>query len=246
MTNDSLTAVGLGPGDPELLTLKGLRAIQAAQLIFVPRSRGRGQSLALQVASPHIDPARQAVIELPLPMTRDAEVLESAWQAAAETIAAAFQELRVQGVVDRRGVYLLLGDPLLYGTFPYIQAALQRLCPAMAVEIVPGVTSFAAAAARIQQPLSAMAGRVAILPASHETDAAALREILAAFESVVLLKVGPVLPQMVQLLEALGRLTDAVYVERVGMPDERVVLDLRQLPPQPTSYFSLILVTRKQ
>lgn len=108
-----LTVVGLGPGDPELITLKGLRAIQAAEVVFAPRSRDGAQSMALRIAAPWLAPARQRVVELALPMVRDAARLRPAWREAAATIATALG-------AGQRGAYLLLGDPLLYGTVTYL------------------------------------------------------------------------------------------------------------------------------
>lgn len=232
-----LTVVGLGPGDPELITVKGQRALAAAELVFAPRGRDSAASLALQIARPWIDPARHELVELALSMTRDPALLLPAWQQAAATIAA-----RLEG--GRRGVYLLLGDPLLYGTWGYIQALLERDHPQIALEIVPGVTSFAAAAAAAQRVLCAADERLAVVPAPAYASAEALRGLLEHAETLVLMKVGPVLPQIVQALDALGLLGQALYAEHVGLPQERIVRDLRALRGQTATYFSLVIVKR--
>src|SRR5512145_1830838 len=109
LTSALLTAVGLGPGDPELVTLKGLRAIEAADLVFVPRSQEGEQSLALRIAHPWLQRDRQQIIELPLPMTRNAAELVPAWQAAADLIGQSFAALEKSETHQRNGVYLLLG-----------------------------------------------------------------------------------------------------------------------------------------
>jgi precorrin-2/cobalt-factor-2 C20-methyltransferase len=248
MSLTKLIAVGLGPGDPELVTLKGLRAIEAADLVFVPRSQEGEQSLALRIAQPWLQRDRQQVIELPLPMTRNAAELVPAWQAAADQIGQSFAALEKSETHQRSGVYLLLGDPLLYGTFIYLWGELAARYPAIQIEIVPGVTSFAAAAARAQFPLSATSDRVAILPASYETDAAQLRRLLADYETVILLKVGPVLPQILTALEEMGLLESTLYAERVGMPEERIALgpEVRALHNQRRPYLSLLIVRRDQ
>jgi precorrin-2/cobalt-factor-2 C20-methyltransferase len=241
-----LTAVGLGPGDPDLVTIKGIRAIQEAQLVFVPRSQAGEQSLALRIAKPWLKP-QQRVIELPLPMTREARRLLPAWQAAADGIGAAFAALPSEG--PRRGVYLLLGDPLLYGTFTYIWEELAERHPEINVKIVPGVTSFAAAAAQAQFVLGATSDRVVILPATYETDAAQLRRLLADFDTIILMKVGGVMPQILTALEELELLEAAMYAERVGMPEEYIVQGqaLRELKGQRRPYLSLLIVkTKKQ
>jgi precorrin-2/cobalt-factor-2 C20-methyltransferase len=234
----SLTAVGLGPGDPELVTIKGLRAIEAADVIFVPRSRDGDASLALRIARPWLDPARQQIVELALPMTRDPDLLAPAWRAAADRIAAQLE-------TATRGAYLLLGDPLLYGTFIYLWGELAERHPQIAVTIIPGVTSFAAAAARAGIPLGTTDDRVSIVPASYETGAGQLRRLLSDADTVILMKVGRVLPQVLAALAELELLDAAVYVERVGMPEELIVRDLRTLHGQQRPYLSLLIVRAK-
>jgi precorrin-2/cobalt-factor-2 C20-methyltransferase len=245
-----LTAVGVGPGDPELITIKGMRAIQSARLIFVPRSQNGEQSLALRIAEPWLNRDRQQIVELPLPMTRNADQLISAWQDAADQIAASLaspnqaDQTSTQQDNTVEAVYLLLGDPLLYGTFTYIWHEIQARHPDIQVEIVPGVTSFAASAARARFVLSATSDRVAILPASYETDVAQLRQLLANFDTVILMKVGRVLPQVLAALADLNLIDESLYAERVGMPEERIVLgrDLSALRDQVRPYLSLLIV----
>lgn len=244
MTLYKVAAVGVGPGDPELITLKGWRAIQQAHFIFVPRSQDGEQSLALRIAQEWLDPERQQIVELLLPMTRDSDQLIPAWQAAAQQIAEQMQG--VTGLDTVKGVYLLLGDPLLYGTFTYIWAALAKSFPEIEIEIVPGVTSFAAAAAQGQMVLSATSDRVAILPATYEIDKGQLHQLLTDFDTVILMKVGPVLPQILEALEELGLLESALYAERVGMPEEQIASGpaLRDLKSQRRPYLSLLIVKR--
>jgi precorrin-2/cobalt-factor-2 C20-methyltransferase len=269
--NGHLTAVGVGPGDPELITVKGVKAIQAARLIFTPRSQDDppsgdnapsgdgalssdsassgedGQSLALRIAQGWINPAQQEIVELALPMTRDADRLRLAWRAAADRIAASFSEYQTREAPPIRGVYLLLGDPLLYGTFTYIWGELAEYYPEIRIDIVPGVTSFAAAAARGRFVLSTTSDRVAILPASYETNAAQLRRLLADYDTIILMKVGRVFAQVLAALEEMELLDSTLYAERVGMPEERIVPgpDLRQLRHQRRPYLSLLIVRKE-
>jgi precorrin-2/cobalt-factor-2 C20-methyltransferase len=236
----TLTAVGLGPGDPELITVKGQRALAEADLVFVPRSVDGAESLALRIARPWLGQSQQ-VVELALPMTRDPRRLAHAWHAAADQIAASMAETAAERG-SARGAYVLLGDPLLYGTFTYIWGELAERHPQIAIAIVPGITSFAATAALTQTVLGTTDDRLAILPASYETDAGSLRTLLADFETVILMKVGSVLPQVLAALDELGLLDAAIYAERVGMPEERVVRDVRSLHGQQRPYLSLLIV----
>jgi precorrin-2 C20-methyltransferase (EC 2.1.1.130)/cobalt-factor II C20-methyltransferase (EC 2.1.1.151) len=231
-----LIAVGVGPGDPELITLKGLRAIQSADVIFTPLSREGDASIALQIATPWIDQERQRLVSLPLPMTRDAGQLRPAWQAAAATIQ---QELTGQ----QRGVYLLLGDPLLYGTFSYLWRELHTAAN-ITVKIIPGITSFAAAAAAGGVPLTMADERFVVLPASYETDMLTLQRLLNDFNTVVLMKAGTALPTIVTALQQLNLLDHALYAERVGLEDEFITRDLRTLDLQHRPYLSLVIVRR--
>ncbi len=233
----TLTAVGLGPGDPELVTVKGLRAIQSAEVIFAPLSREGDASIALRIAEPWLDRSRQQVVALPLPMTRDSGALRPAWQAAAATI--------VHELAQRwRGVYLLLGDPLLYGTFIYLWRELRAQAPALAVHVIPGVTSFAAAAALAGMPIAMASERLIVLPASYETSAATLQRLLTDFETVVFMKAGAALPTIVKALRQLDLLDHALYAERVGLDGEFITRDLRALDPRRRPYLSLVIVRR--
>jgi precorrin-2/cobalt-factor-2 C20-methyltransferase len=231
-----LIAVGVGPGDPELITLKGLRAIQSADVIFTPLSREGDASIALQIATPWIDQERQRLVSLPLPMTRDAGQLRPAWQAAAATIQ---QELTGR----QRGVYLLLGDPLLYGTFSYLWRELHTAAN-ITVKIIPGITSFAAAAAAGGLPLTMADERLIVLPASYETDMLTLQRLLNDFNTVVLMKAGTALPTIVTALQQLNLLDQALYAERVGLEGEFITRDLRTLDLQHRPYLSLVIVRR--
>lgn len=232
-----LTVVGLGPGDPELVTVKGRRAIEAASVIFAPRSRPGEESRAMGIARPWLDEPRQQVVLLTLPMVRSNARAADTYRAVAAEIGA-----HLTRQTDGRGVYLLLGDPLLYGTFIYIRGELNMRYPALAVEFIPGVTSFAATAARVGLPLSMHDERVVIVPANDQTNAAALRPLVARFETVIIMKVGRVLSQVVAALDDLGLLERAIYAEYVGMPEERIVREVDSLRTYEGPYMSLLIV----
>ena len=181
----------------------------------------------------------QLVVALPLPMTRNPDLLVPAWESAAEVILQVMVANQAQNAV-----YLLLGDPMLYGTFTYIWERLTVMAPDLEIEIVPGVTSFAATAAVTKTILSTTDDRLAILPASYETDTAVLEDLLSRFDTIILMKVGPVLPQILESLDALGLIDKAVYGERVGMPEEVLVTDVRSLMGEVRPYLSLLVVKK--
>jgi len=239
-----LTIVGVGPGDPELITLKGIRAIEAAHLVFVPANRDGSESLALRIAEPWIDTTRQQVVQLSLAMTKQRAEADPFYAAASAEIAATFAAHAASNA-ELCGVYLLLGDPLLYGTFAAIGRELAIHAPHIAIDIVPGITSFAATAARAQMVLGSGDERVAIVPANDDLDVSALRCLLTDYETLVLMKVGRVLPQILDALDELGMLGSALFAERVGMPEEEIVRDVRMLHGQQRSYLSLLVVRRE-
>lgn len=225
-----LVGVGVGPGDPELLTFKAARLIQAADVVFAPVRQPGGRSLALEIVGALVDRARQEVVTLPFPSRRAGE----SWDAAARAVVE-----RLGGA--RRGVFLTEGDPLLFGSFGHVVEALRRLAPGLPVEIVPGVSSVTAAAAAAGVPLADLGERLAIVPAPvPEAD---LARIAGEFACLVLLKVGPVLAELLDALDRLALLDSAVYVRRCGQAGQQIVTALQSLRADPPSdYFALIMV----
>ena len=230
----TLYGIGLGPGDPELITVKAVRILERVDRIFVPRRTG-GQSLARRIAEPYLDPARHTIVELDHQMGGDRAGTEAQWAANAAAIA---------GYVEagRDAAFLTEGDPLLYSTFIHIWRALRRCHPAVDVRVVPGVSSIFGAAAAALVPLAEASERLAVLPAL--TAPADLREILLHFDTVILLKVGRAIDQVRVVLSELERERDAVFVERAGWPDEVIIRDLDQLAGRCPDYFSLLIVRR--
>lgn len=229
-----LTGVGLGPGDPDLITLKGARAIAAADVVFVTTRREGHPSYALEIAGELIDRSRQEVVTLPFPDERAG----TPWREQCRTIAECLSS-------GRRGVFLTEGDPSLYSTFGHVRDTLAELEPRLIVEAIPGVSSVTAAAAAAGTSLADYGERVAIVPALHGLDR--LEETLRSFDCVVLIKVSSVLTRTIALLDRLGRLGDAVYVRRCGRPNQEVVGDLRSLAANPPrDYFALIIVRRQE
>ena len=228
----SLYGIGLGPGDPELITVKGLRLLRAADIVFLPTRRAGAPSYAGRIAAAYLDPARQTIVPLVYPAGRGAKATER-WTANADEIAA-----RLKG--GRLGVFLTEGDPLFYSTFVHALVPLRERHAEIDVRVVPGVWSASAAAARLAQPLADGDERLAVLPATY-----ALRDLprtLACFDTVVLLKpAADVAALRAALAEAAAT---AVWVERVGRPEERIVHDLTALPDEPPDYFSLVIARR--
>jgi precorrin-2/cobalt-factor-2 C20-methyltransferase len=233
----TLYAVGVGPGDPELLTLKGQRLIASADVIFAPTGSTDEHSLALEIASPYIDRERQEIVLIRFPITPSVPVLKETWEEHARTVAA-----RLAG--GGSGVCLVEGDPSLYGSFNHLRAALREHHPELPVEVVPGVSSLMAAAAAADMPLSVRDERVAVLSAIRS--AGELADVLSRFESVVLLKVSTGIDAILDGLESAGRVHEATWIRRAGMPEQEIEQDVRRLRGTRPDYFSMIVVRKDE
>jgi precorrin-2/cobalt-factor-2 C20-methyltransferase len=235
MSHGTLYGLGLGPGDPELITLKALRVLERVPILLAPSRSADQASYALRIAAPYLDERRHQIVRLPFSDERDGSDFDQQWDQHATSVL----KLLADG---RSAAFLTEGDPLLYSSFVQLSQRLRALAPELAIEVVPGVSSLTAAAAAAGEPLTARNERLAVLPAVY--DPAALERALAEFDTVVLLKVHRVLPRIVARLEALGLAERAVLVERCGRPEQRIVRGLRSQGLAPADYFSLLIVRR--
>jgi precorrin-2/cobalt-factor-2 C20-methyltransferase len=237
MSNVSLGrfyGVGVGPGDPELMTRKAERILRTVDCIFHPVGAGSGSSFARRIIEP-LGLAPEKFRPVPLCMARDRGPDQQTYLRAAEEIVA---ELRR----GRSVAWITEGDPLFYSTFLHVYEELYRF-PEVAVEIVPGVTSANAAAARAGVPVARLDEKVAIVPAAYGV--VRLPALLDEFTTVVLLKINTVWGPLLDALATLPCPARAVYVEQVGTPAERVVEDLGSLHAENLPYFALVIVRRR-
>lgn len=226
--NGTLFGIGLGPGDPELMTLKAARLISQARVIAYPALE-RGESFARSIAADLIAEGTDE-ITIPVPMTVERAPAQAAYDAGAAAIAE-----RLQAGDDV--VVLCEGDPFFYGSFMYLFA---RLSDRFECEIVPGVTSITTVAARAKKPLVARNERLTVLPGPLDEDE--LRARIEGAESVAIMKVGRHLPKIRAVIDDLGLTNKATYVERASLPEE-VVLPLSEAPEK-APYFSMILLAK--
>ncbi|MBE0618516.1 MAG: precorrin-2 C(20)-methyltransferase [Proteobacteria bacterium] len=232
MTIGTLYGVGVGPGDPELLTLKAARVLGEVDVVFTSSQVRSGRSLALEIAEPHLTPGKE-VVALPFEHTFEGVASGAAHRANAE---------RVLEVLRRpaSAAFLTLGDPMTYSTFTYLLRALRDLEPRVPVAVVPGITSFAAAAAAAVEPLAE--GEESLTVVSAARGPGRLAQALDLAENVVVMKPYRRLAEVCDLLDARGRGEQALYALRCTRPGERLLRGTDAARESGTEYMSLFLV----
>ena len=230
-------AVGVGPGDPELLTRKAERILRETPVICAPTANPADSSYALSIVEQFLDRSRQEIIVQVFPMRMDQAGLDEFWEAAAGEVA---EKVR-QG---KDVAFITIGDPFLYSTFLYIYRIFREKYPELAVEVVPGITSINAAAVAAGVPLGMGAERIAVIPAAFAD--AELRKTLLEFDTVVLMKVSRVFDAVFALLRELGLERNGVYISRVSSPEQAVEFDLESLTGRKLDYLSLLIVKKQR
>ena len=220
--------LGVGPGDPELVTLKALRLLRAAPVVAYPAPED-GESFARAIVAEHLRPG-QREIAIRVPMVAERFPAQAVYDAAAAEIGAV-----LAGGADV--AILCQGDPFFYGSFMYL---FERLADRFPVTIVPGVSSLTACAAAAALPLAQRSETLTVIPATLEEEALARR--LAAAEAAAIIKLGRHFAKVRRVLERLGLAGHARYVERASLPNQRV-LDLAAVNADSVPYFAMLLVT---
>lgn len=231
MAKGTFYGIGVGPGDPELLTVKAAKVLQTIPVVCVPKSKAEGDSVALGIARQYL-PASVEVLEFTFPMVRDPAVLEECWTAAAR---GALERLQ-QGLDV---AFLTLGDPSLYSTYAYVMRILRRLDADISIVTLPGIPSMTAAAARLNYPLATGDEPVLILPNWEREE---LAGYLRSFPNLVVLKASRDWPELQAVLRAGGR--TGWLVSRCGQVGEVIQEDIAQLEADKVDYLSLVIVRR--
>ncbi len=230
----TLYGIGVGPGDPELITLKALKVLQQVPQIFASCSSKNNYSLALNIVRRHLNGA--GIEHLPFPMTRDPQALQDAWEKNARRVLEVLE-------AGSDAAFVTLGDPLTYSTFGYLLKTIKRLQPEVRVVTIPGITSYSAAAALTHTPLTE--GEESFYVVSGALGAARLREVVERTENIVMLKTYRNFGEIYQALEELDLLDRATCISRCGLEGETVVQNLRDYKGQPMPYLSMIIIKKK-
>lgn len=227
--------IGVGPGDPELLTLKAQRILSTVDVLCVPKSKMEKDSLALSVVRGAVT-KEYTLLELQFPMSRNQAILEQSWQQAGARVAG---EL----LAGRDVAFITIGDPTLYSTYGYLLRYLRTQFPDVPTETVPGVSSITACPAYIQEPLVEGDEKLAVIPAAYNLED--LHQILDTFDTVVLMKVNRQLPKLLQFIKNCGNFTTH-FVHRCGYPDQFATQEPETILDHNLHYMSLMIVKKRR
>ncbi len=237
----SLIGIGVGPGDPELLTVKAVKAIHNADIIMCPASNEDRPSIALSVVSSIIDESKnQEIIKLIFPMTKDKDVLEQTWKRNAKIMAETV-------LTGKNVVYLTVGDPFLYSTWIYMHKDLKENYPEMDISVIPGIVSIFTFAAKVGVSVAEGSEKVAIIPSCY--DLSSVKEIAKHSESMIFLKDGRYFDQVIKVLKESGFPDDSIFAIGQDLGTENEIIRKMTLGEVndgtlTTKYFSILVVKR--
>ncbi|WP_045220691.1 precorrin-2 C(20)-methyltransferase [Desulfonatronum thioautotrophicum] len=233
-TQGILFGIGVGPGDPDLLTLAAVKALGNVRMVFTPASAKNDFSVALDIIRPHLAPDA-GIQRLEFPMTRDDQIRQ---EARRKNAAQVLEYLNT----GQSAAFITLGDPLIYSTFGHVLRSIRTWDAGVDIRIIPGVTSFQAAAARLERTL--VEGEETLVVATGHTPEARLERLLGEADATVILKPAKRLAELKTLLRSNGLEERTTLITRCGLSEEAVYSDLEAIP-EPLSYFSLALVNRE-
>jgi len=236
-----LIGIGVGPGDPDLLTVKAVKAIHNADIIMCPASKEDRPSIALSVVSSIIDKSKnQEIVKLIFPMTKDKDVLEATWKQNAKIMAE-------KVLLGKNVVYLTVGDPYLYSTWIYMHKDLKENYPDMEISVIPGIVSIFTFAAKVGISIAEGSEKVAIIPSCY--DLSSVKEIAKYSETMVFLKDGRYFDQVITVLKEAGFPDDSIFAIGQDLGTENEIIRKLTLGEVndgtlTTKYFSILVVKR--
>lgn len=227
-----LYGVGVGPGDPELLTLKAKRVLEGIECVAIPKTSADKESLAFSIVSSVMD-GKKEVIELLFPMSFNEELLEESWNNA---VAAVKERLDA----GRDVAFITLGDPTVYSTYMYLHKVIRK--QGYETEIIPGITSFCASAARVGISLAENKETMVVIPSAYDCDN--LEEIIDNFNNIVLMKISSKFSELRKKLKEKGLEDKTFLVSRCGLDGERIEPDIEKVDEDGLSYFTTMIIKK--
>ena len=234
MKNGTLYGIGVGPGDPELITLKAINILRRVAVVFAAASTKNSHSLAEKIVSPHLKEG-VPVVPLGFPMTRDKKMLAGAWRENARKVVETLKK-------EEDAAFITLGDPMIYSTFGYIMRTIKETDPDIPIEIVPGITSYQAGAAAAGQSLVEAEESYAVI--SGALGSQKLKDIIDHTDSVVMLKVYHNYREILDTLNQLDLTAGSVLISRCGLDGEKILTDVKKLRDTDPPYLSLLIIKK--
>ncbi len=230
----TLFGVGVGPGRADWLTMRAVEILRSVGVVAHPGTRHDGY--ALNIVSHLLDPQRQDIVGLELPMQGAEDSWKPHWQQSARRLAKYLATGDDVAVITE-------GDPMLYSTFGYVMQAVLKVLPTLQVEVVPGVSSMAGAAAQLQMPLVYGRDTLAVVPSGSRED---IFQALTYHHTVVFLKVGRMITTLIAVLSDMQLLDRAVAISHVSSNRQEIVSDIRQLlePDRIVPYMTIVIVSK--
>ncbi|WP_314597296.1 precorrin-2 C(20)-methyltransferase [uncultured Selenomonas sp.] len=224
--------IGVGPGDPELLTVKAIRAMEKADVLIAPKTEKKDGSVALSIARPYLKKDIEIVYQV-FPMVANFAESTKAWEENKAEILALLE-------AGKNVAFLTLGDPMFYSTYIYVYRLLEH--EAVTIETIPGIPAFCAIGSKLGYPIVEGNDILSIIPATASLEKIA--KILPVTDNAVLMKVYKNFPEIADMLSESGLAKDAVMVSRCGLPDEERIDDIEAQKDKKVNYLSTILTRR--
>ena len=235
MTNSiqhgTLYGIGVGPGDPDLITVKAVSILKKVDVIFAASSSKNSHSRAVDIARPHI-PNSSLLKMLPFPMCKDQSEKAAAWERNARSILAVIRD-------GLDAAFVTLGDPLTYATYGYILTSMKALAPDVRITTIPGISSFQAAAARVNLPL--VEGNESLTVVSGIEGGDCIRKLAGVVDNLVIMKAYKNVEDVASALVETGRQKSSVGIVNCCMENEIIIEDVREFSNTPPGYWTLIL-----
>lgn len=232
----TLYGIGVGPGDPDLLTLKAVKILNSVDLVFAASSTKNDHSLAVSVASQHLKKDVPVVL-LGFPMTLTKKELVSAWEKNARQVIEALKK-------SQKAAFLTIGDPMTYSTFGYLMQTIKKMDADIIIKIIPGITSFQAGAAAAGHVLTEAEESFTVI--SGAMGAENLKQIINHTDNLVILKVYKNYKKIMNTLEHLGLKEKTTLISKCGLKGEEIIYNLKERPDVVPPYFSLLLINKKK
>lgn len=231
MTQGTLYGIGVGPGDPDFITLKAVNILSQVDMVFAASSKKNSHSLAAEIAKPHLK-ASVPIQILPFPMTRDKSVMAAAWQDNARTVIKVLEQ-------GKNAAFITLGDCMTYSTYGYVLKQIQKLAPHLEIRSIPGITSYQAAAARINTPL--VEGEESMVLLSGVMGGDRFRQISDHADNVVFLKAYKNAADIAKALDEAGMADKSVGIVKCGLKDEQIISNVNVFQEKKPDYWTLII-----